>query len=130
MNAPNFSMQWQPSHIGRTLSLRFSVKKVFGFRITLGRKLSYGLLTKNRLGISANVNMLFNLGHLITARENLEALSAPITRDEIDNVVKRLRLDKALGPDGFNGLFAKRCRTIINNDFYKLCEDFFEGLIV
>jgi hypothetical protein len=72
--------------------------------------------------------MLFNLEHLTTPRDNLDALGAPITRDEIDNIVKRLPSDKAPGPDGFKGLFTKRCWNIIKNDLYKLCEDFFEGM--
>ena len=33
--------------------------------------------------------------------------------------------DKAPGPDGFNGMFMKRCWSIIKNDFYALCEEFF-----
>jgi hypothetical protein len=82
---------------------------------------------KNRLGISTQVTMLFNLEYLITPRDNLEALGAPINREEIDTIVKRLPSDKAPGPDGFNGLFTKRCWNIIRNDFYQLCDDFFEG---
>jgi hypothetical protein len=58
---------------------------------------------------------------------NLEALGAPIHREEIDTIVKRLPSDKAPGPDGFNGLFIKKCWNIIKNDFYQLCQDFFEG---
>jgi hypothetical protein len=57
---------------------------------------------------------------------NLEALGAPIHREEIDTIVKRLPSDKAPGPDGFNGLFIKKCWNIIKNDFYQLCQDFFE----
>jgi hypothetical protein len=49
---------------------------------------------------------------------NLEALGAPIHREEIDTIVKRLPSDKAPGPDGFNGLFIKKCWNIIKNDFY------------
>jgi hypothetical protein len=61
---------------------------------------------------------------------NLEALGAPIHREEIDTIVKRLPSDKAPGPDGFNGLFIKKCWNIIKNDFYQLCQDFFEGNII
>jgi len=42
-------------------------------------------------------------------------------------VVVVVVVDKAPGPDGFNGLFMKRCWDIIKEDFYKLCDDFFEG---
>jgi hypothetical protein len=82
---------------------------------------------KSRLGISKPTNMLFNLDHLIQPRDNLEALSAPILKEEIDSVIKRMPIDKVPGPDGFNGFFMKKCWHIIKNDFYKLCKDFFEG---
>jgi hypothetical protein len=35
-------------------------------------------------------------------------------------------IDKAPGPDGFNGLFMKKCWDIIKVDFYKVCQDFFD----
>jgi hypothetical protein len=38
-------------------------------------------------------------------------------------------LDKASGPDGFNGLFLKKCWPVIKEDFYKLCQDFFDGSV-
>jgi hypothetical protein len=82
---------------------------------------------KNRLGFSTQVTMLFNLDTLVTPRDNLEPLGAPIYKEEIDSVVKRLPSDKAPGPDGFNGLFIKKCWNIIKSDFYQLCQDFFEG---
>jgi hypothetical protein len=82
---------------------------------------------KNRLGISKEINMLFNLDHLIQPRDDLEALSAPILKEKIGRVIKRMPTDKAPGPDGFNGLFMKKCWHIVKNDFYKFCEDFFEG---
>ena len=33
--------------------------------------------------------------------------------------------DKAPGPDGFNGMFLKKCWHIIKEDIYQLCDDFF-----
>lgn len=36
-------------------------------------------------------------------------------------------IDRAPGPDGFNGTFLKTCWHIIKNDFYKLCDDFCNG---
>jgi hypothetical protein len=36
--------------------------------------------------------------------------------------------DKAR-PDGFNGLFLKKCWHIIKNYVYNLCNDFFRGTI-
>jgi hypothetical protein len=38
-------------------------------------------------------------------------------------------IDKAPGPDGFNGLFFKKCWHIIKEDVYQLCNDFFSGNI-
>ena len=38
-----------------------------------------------------------------------------------------LPLDKAPGPDGFNGLFFKKCWNIVKEDIYRLCEDFYDG---
>jgi hypothetical protein len=35
--------------------------------------------------------------------------------------------DKAPGPDGFNGHFLKTCWHIVRRDFYKLCDDFYNG---
>jgi hypothetical protein len=42
-------------------------------------------------------------------------------------MVKRIPSDKAPGPDGFNGLFIKKCWNILRSDFYQLCQDFSEG---
>ena len=35
-------------------------------------------------------------------------------------------MDKAPGPDGFNGMFVKKCWPIIKEDFYNLCDSFFK----
>ena len=35
-------------------------------------------------------------------------------------------MDKAPGPDGFNGMFLKKCWPLIKEDFYALCQDFFD----
>lgn len=35
--------------------------------------------------------------------------------------------NQALGPDGFNGLFMKRCWHLIANDFCHLCNEFCEN---
>jgi hypothetical protein len=37
--------------------------------------------------------------------------------------------DKAPGPDGFNGMFIKKCWHIIRNDIYDMCMDFFNGTV-
>ena len=35
--------------------------------------------------------------------------------------------DKATGPDGFNGLFLKKCWPIVKESFYKLAEDLYDN---
>jgi hypothetical protein len=70
--------------------------------------------------------MLFDLSSLTPVRVNLDSLVAPIPKEEIDRVIKFMPTDKTAGPDGFNGLFIKKCWNIIKGDFYKLCQDFFD----
>jgi hypothetical protein len=49
--------------------------------------------------------MQFDLPYLLQRVEGLEELTAPFSRKEIDDVIKAMPLDRAPGPDGFNGLF-------------------------
>src|SRR4051812_19862134 len=37
--------------------------------------------------------------------------------------------DKSPGPDGFNGLFMKKCRLIIKHYFYKFINDFHSEIV-
>jgi hypothetical protein len=71
--------------------------------------------------------MHFNLQNLIV-HQDLQQLDQPITHEEIDEVVKNLHANKALGPDDFNGAFLKKCWPIIKQDIYQLCFDFFHNL--
>lgn len=71
--------------------------------------------------------MLFNLNALITPLDDLDDIVAPFQHDEIDRVIRRMPSDKALGPDGFNGLFLKKCWPFIKHDFYNLCSEFYSG---
>jgi hypothetical protein len=38
-------------------------------------------------------------------------------------------IDKAPGPDGFNGKFLKKCWDLVKEDFMRLVNDFYEGNI-
>jgi hypothetical protein len=76
---------------------------------------------KNRMGIIAKPQMVFYLSRLIIVIMDLSSLVVPILQEEIDRVIKLILVDKAPGPDGFNGLFMKKCWSIIEADFYKLC---------
>jgi hypothetical protein len=71
--------------------------------------------------------MEFDLASLITPIPGLEELTVPFTRQEIDDVIKYMPVDKAPGPDGFNGLFRKSCWSTIKEDIYELCFSFSEG---
>ena len=72
--------------------------------------------------------MLFNLEEIIQPKD-LSELDAPFSMDEIDQVIKDIHSDRAPGPDGFNGLFLKKCWDIIKQDIYTMIWDFFEGNI-
>jgi len=49
--------------------------------------------------------MQYNINDLVIEHEGLEQIVAPFSKEEIDNVVKHMPVDKAPGPDGFNGMF-------------------------
>jgi hypothetical protein len=72
--------------------------------------------------------MHFNMTELLQT-QNLEHITEPFTKEQIDAVVANMPLDKAPGPDGFNGKFIKKCWGIIKEDIYKLCLDFFDGAV-
>jgi Holliday junction resolvase RusA-like endonuclease len=55
----------------------------------------------SRLGCSNQTKMHFNLHHLIQ-KHDLHQIEAPFTKEDIDNIVKKMPLDKAPGSDGFN----------------------------
>ena len=78
------------------------------------------------MGISLQPLMGFDLPSLITLSVDLDSLVSSFTKEEIDSLIKRLSTNKALGLDGFNGLFIKKCWPLIKNDFCALCLDFFE----
>jgi hypothetical protein len=75
----------------------------------------------------ARDNMGFDLGNLLQPIDGLDELTRPFSKEEMDLVVKHIPSDKAPGPDGFNGLFLKKCWHIISEDFYALARDFHNG---
>jgi hypothetical protein len=79
---------------------------------------------KERMGTSQGINMLFHLQHLIRRVDDLDTLVVPFSMEEIYNLVSHMKVDKAPGPDGFNGMFLKKCWDIIKDDFYALAHDF------
>jgi hypothetical protein len=81
----------------------------------------------DRLGVSMPIDPSFDFSTYIHPRTDLHNLLEPFSREEIDKIVQELPIDKALGPDGFSGLFIKKCWQIIKYDFFRLCDDFWEG---
>ena len=70
-----------------------------------------------RMGITIPTTKPFNLSEVLSVTANLEELVDPFSLEEIEDVVKHLKTDRAPGPDGFNGLFVKKCWHIIKEDF-------------
>jgi len=75
---------------------------------------------RNCMEISSNPTMVFDLNSLIDTVTDLEVLALCFQHEEIDLIIRRMPTDKAPGPDGFNGMFMKRCWSIIKNYFYAL----------
>lgn len=80
---------------------------------------------KERIGMTDNTQQSFDISHL--AKDcNLEDLERPFSTEEIDEVIINMPNDKSPGPDGFNGLFMKKCWQVLKNSFYKFINDFHE----
>lgn len=84
---------------------------------------------KDRMGKSEYNHMVFNLSDILQQVDGLEHLEAPFSKEEIDSIVSELSNNKSPGLDGFTNEFLKGCWPSIAQDFYNLCEDFFEGQI-
>jgi hypothetical protein len=84
---------------------------------------------KYRLGTSDFTHIYFDLHSLLSQTENLEWLDEPFTKDEIDIVIQNLPSDKSPGSYGFNGDLLKKCWQTISQEFYDLCQGFYEGNI-
>lgn len=83
---------------------------------------------KDRLGISECHSLLFDISELISIVD-LPEMDSLFTKEEIDQAIKDMPSDHAPRPDGFIGLFMKRCWNIIKEDFYGLCDQFWQGTI-
>lgn len=85
---------------------------------------------QQRMGVSTLPTMHFDLPDLMDTVNDLHSLSLGFTTLEIDEVVRKMRVDRSPGPDGFNGCFVKSCWPIIKQDFYDLCAQFCEGSLL
>jgi hypothetical protein len=84
---------------------------------------------KDRMGKSDNHVMHFNLHEFIgegMSDDLRDPLEAPISKEEIEEVVKGLPNEKSPGPDGFNNKFIKNCWHIIGEDIVQLIQDFYD----
>ncbi|XP_071674257.1 uncharacterized protein [Lolium perenne] len=79
---------------------------------------------KDRMGHSEPISMQFELSRILQRVDGLDDLTRRFESKEMDDVIKEMPVDRATGPDGFNGLFVKRCWSIIKHDFYQLAADF------
>jgi hypothetical protein len=84
---------------------------------------------KNRKGTSEGIDMQFEVGRIINLADGLDSLTVPFTKKEMDDVILSMPVDRAPRPDGYNGLFLKKCLPIIQNEFYRLAEDFHNGSV-
>jgi hypothetical protein len=64
---------------------------------------------KERMGKSEGISMQFDLDSLLSKVEGLDVLTVPFDKKEMDEVIKKMPMDRSPGPDGFNGLFVKKC---------------------
>ena len=60
-------------------------------------------------------------------QEEIENINRPITRTEIETVIKNLPTNKSLGPDGFTGEFYQTFREVLTPTLLKLFQNIAEG---
>jgi mannosylglycoprotein endo-beta-mannosidase len=66
----------------------------------------------------------FNWDAINLQESNLSTLGDAFSKDEVRNAINQMPSDKALGPDGFTGIFFKKCWGIIKDDIMKVIERF------
>lgn len=76
------------------------------------------------LGQTQNRSTSLRWSHLGYTQHNLSDLEDPFEEDEIKCIIMKLPNEKAPGPDGFIGLFYKRCRNIIREDLIAAIQAF------
>jgi hypothetical protein len=61
---------------------------------------------------------------IVISWSNLSTLGDAFSEDEVRNAINQMPSDKAPGPDGFTGIFFKKCWGIIKDDIMKVIEQF------
>ena len=82
---------------------------------------------RERLGVNEFTRFPIDPASINQIRVDLSNLEDPITHEEIDNIVRALPNYKSPGPDGFNNEFTKATWPVIKQDFYNLCQSFFDN---
>ena len=78
---------------------------------------------KNRMGLSELSCFHYDLSSLLSVR-SLEHMDASFSLEEINSAIKCVLNSHAPGPDGFNGMFIKKCWNIVEDDFLRQFRDF------
>jgi hypothetical protein len=81
---------------------------------------------KDRLGTTEFSEIHFDMNALLQPVGNVDDLIAPFSSEEIDNVIRDLKMANPLAPDGFNTDFMKKCWPVIKQDFCNVCSSFYE----
>ena len=68
--------------------------------------------------------MTYDLESMIE-QHALSSMEDPFSKEEIDDIIKHMPVDKSPGPDGFNGLFMNFFWYLIKEQFYSLCSSFY-----
>uniref|UniRef100_A0ACD6AT65 Uncharacterized protein n=2 Tax=Avena sativa TaxID=4498 RepID=A0ACD6AT65_AVESA len=87
------------------------------------------------MGTSIDCEFSLDLEFLGLHTEDLSELEAPVSEEEVWDVVRQLSHGKALGPDGFIAEFLQNCWTTVKGDFmaafaklFTMCGHGFQGL--
>jgi hypothetical protein len=84
---------------------------------------------KERMGSSEFTYIYYDLADLVQPVDNLEDLTIPFSKEEIDTTVKKLQSGKSPDSNGFNSDFIKKCWGVVSADFYELCHGFYHHKI-
>lgn len=91
------------------------------FSLLIMRKPLFYDAFQSRMGVSTFPGMNFDLSVLIPTNADLESLVDPFFTVEMDDLVKRIPIDKAPRLDGFNGFFYQKLLAYYFLGFLQTC---------